>query len=227
MMNSSLALQSNSVEIEPECEHSPRSHDTLREAISVCKSASSGDLEPRILDIPETGQMADLANSINHLLDTTDAFIRESAATLKAASEKRYYRAMIERGMPGSFRRGTTLINEARNEMARQQNSVEANKYVRAKICHDLRRVVGESTEKINKVLVEITRIMKTTHILALNASIEAARAGEAGRGFEIVAKEVKVLASRIESAIEDIAHEVASSNDETNKVLNDIAAST
>lgn len=199
---------------------------TLAEAIAVCRAAAEGDLGPRILNIPNSGQLEELAHSINHLLDVTDAFVRESAATLKAASERRYYRTMIERGMPGSFRRGAAMINEARAEMSAQQRFVEENKGLRAEICEEMRSVANQSSDKVNAALAEIMKLMKSTHILALNASIEAARAGEAGRGFEIVAKEVKGLAYRIEAAMGDIAREVEASHQETFRALEHISNS-
>lgn len=224
MMNSSLALPTESENHEPSMESIEIS--VFDEAIAVCEAAAKGDLENRIHQVPEEGKLADLANSINHLLDVTDAFVRESAATLHAASEKRYYRKMIERGMPGAFRRGTAVIDQARLEMQSQQLVVDESKKLRSNICEELAAVVDASSGKIDQVMNDIGRIMKSTHILALNASIEAARAGEAGRGFEIVAKEVRSLALRIETAMNAIASEVKSSQDETRRVLEHIASS-
>ena len=68
---------------------------------------------------------------------------------------------------------------------------------------------LSEAAERIGEVITLIQGIAEQTNMLALNATIEAARAGEAGRGFAIVASEVKSLANQTSEATEEIAAQI------------------
>jgi methyl-accepting chemotaxis protein len=83
---------------------------------------------------------------------------------------------------------------------------------------------LGESSRMIGDVVKDISTIAEQTNLLALNATIEAARAGEAGKGFAVVASEVKDLSQETARATEDISRRVEAIQNDTASAVSAIA---
>jgi methyl-accepting chemotaxis protein len=84
-------------------------------------------------------------------------------------------------------------------------------------------RGLNESTQRIGEVVKLIGDIAAQTNLLALNATIEAARAGDAGRGFAIVASEVKALAGQTAQATKDIEAQIAAIQGATGEAVRSV----
>lgn len=82
-------------------------------------------------------------------------------------------------------------------------------------------RKLGDNSQQIGQIVETIASIADQTNLLALNAAIEAARAGDAGRGFSVVAEEVRKLAEQSSVAAEEIKNRIGSVQADTNAAVN------
>lgn len=108
-------------------------------------------------------------------------------------------------------REGDRVVNEAITQIERLASEVGNS----TEAMNELKR----ESDKIGSVLDVIKSVAQQTNLLALNAAIEAARAGEAGRGFAVVADEVRSLAQRTQKSTEEIEQLIAGLQSGTQQV--------
>jgi len=134
--------------------------------------------------------------------------MQEMSSTVLQVSENSNKAAGASHKAAETARRGGNIVEETLNKMRTIAESVGAT----AKKIEEL----GKSSDQIGRIIGVIDDIADQTNLLALNAAIEAARAGEQGRGFAVVADEVRKLAERTTTATKEIAQMIKSIQSET-----------
>ncbi len=136
------------------------------------------------------------------------AAMQEMSSTVISVSDSCNKAADAARQAAETARMGGSIVEGTLTKMRVIAESVGAT----AKKMEDL----GKSSDQIGRIIGVIDDIADQTNLLALNAAIEAARAGEQGRGFAVVADEVRKLAERTTTATKEIAHMIKNIQDET-----------
>ncbi|UUX49952.1 methyl-accepting chemotaxis protein [Nisaea acidiphila] len=109
----------------------------------------------------------------------------------------------------------SSSINEISSQMS-QASSVSRAAVGEVETTNTRVSALNDAAESIGQVVQIIDEIAEQTNLLALNATIEAARAGEAGKGFAVVASEVKSLATQTSKATEEISQKISEIQGET-----------
>lgn len=128
--------------------------------------------------------------------------VEEMSATIIQTTQNSNEAAKKSKVAGDIARAGGDVVEKAIEGMNRIANVVSKS----ASIVREL----GKSSEQIGEIIQVIDGIADQTNLLALNATIEAARAGEQGRGFAVVADEVRKLAERTTKATKEIAIKIA-----------------
>jgi twitching motility protein PilJ len=173
-------------------------------ARQVTKGSTDSELFARSLSSDALRQAEELAVTLNSVQVMTDSINRVADSAREAEEVARTASVTALKGGE-AVERTVAGILQIRETVAETTRKVKR---------------LAESSQEISKIVALISQIASRTNLLALNASIEAARAGEAGRGFAIVADEVRQLADRAAKALKEIEQIVLQIQSETGSVM-------
>ena len=162
-------------------------------------------------------QLATASHSQCDAAASTAAAVEQSTASINHVASQTRETAEISRNASDLSARGEQVARETAEEMTRIANSMQDS----ARLISSL----NQHSQGISGIVKVIKDIAEQTNLLALNAAIEAARAGEQGRGFAVVADEVRKLAERTAGATTEITGMIEAIQTEVTSAVDNLGA--
>ena len=163
------------------------------------------------------GQVGDGAAETTRKVEAASAAIQATVSAIAAADAAQEEVKPLAERVSVALARGAAAVRDTARGMVMIKTTVDTSA---ARVAE-----LGAKSEQIGAIVETIDDIAEQTNLLALNAAIEAARAGEQGKGFAVVADEVRKLAERSSRATKEIADLIAMVQAETSAAVQAMAA--
>ena len=192
---------------------------SLRDLLGEVRGASNQVAAAATEIAASSEQMARSMESQAGQVTQISSAVQEMSASVVEVAQKSTQAAEHARQSGSSAEQGGAVVQETIAGMEAINEAVNASSASVAEL--------GKRGEQIGEIIKVINDIASQTNLLALNAAIEAARAGEHGRGFAVVADEVRKLAERTQKATEEVGQSISAIQEETRRAVDRMSAGT
>jgi len=173
-----------------------------------------------------TGQMVTSINEVDQNVDFLSNFVTDTSSSMIEMSASI---AQVEANAARSYDLALAVADAAESGMKAVRETIDGMEQIRYSVTESNAVIarLGDRSTAIGKILNVIEDIAEQTNLLALNAAILAAAAGEHGKGFSVVAAEIRDLSERTASSTREIANLIRSVQDEVGNALRSMSAGT
>jgi methyl-accepting chemotaxis protein len=175
----------------------------MRQLTATCDAAAAGDLEARAVPVTGSDDLPDLLalhDAVNRVLDVSDAFVRESGASLASAAEGRFDRHVLLAGLRGAYRHGASDVNAAREVMEQTAGRVTEAQHQRLRLADEFESVVVAMSEQVATASTEMSASASGLSEAATVASGEVGSAQETIAALTRSSAEIKQIIELIDA---------------------------
>lgn len=187
---------------------SVRLHNTMPPELEGLRTAYNGTLD-RLGEL--VGDITGVSSRVEHMVTDARAQAGDLASRVESQAAAVQQSSSMMENLSGLVQQNAAEAETASQTTTAMSKRARAGAEVSQEAAEAMQQIEAGS-KGISEIISIIDSIAFQTNLLALNAAVEAARAGEAGRGFSVVAAEVRVLAQRSADAAKDVAQMIRSS---------------